>query len=139
MKYFHRIIDQDREHTERKISTAHVAVVNGERITAGLVEKKQGSGSQPHRHPKLEQFNYIIEGKFKSMVEGEHKVMEPDDMVHIPPNALHQMVAVGEGPNIYFMAKDAVSDPENWIYGIADDKELAKPWYEPGFDPDEKK
>ncbi len=139
MKYFYHIIDQEREHTGRKISTAHVAVVNGERITAGLVEKKQGSGSQPHRHPKLEQFNYIIQGKFKSMVEGEHQVMEPGDMVHIPPNALHQMVAIGEGPNIYFMAKDAVNDPDNWIYGVADDKELDKPWFEPGFEPDEKK
>ncbi|MEL0106508.1 MAG: cupin domain-containing protein [Rhodospirillales bacterium] len=139
MKYFHRIIDEDRKSIKSKTSTAHAAVIKGERITAGLVQKEQGSGSQPHRHPKLEQFNFIIKGKFKSMVEGEHHIMEEGDMVHIPPNALHQMVAVGEGENIYFMAKDTISDPERWIYGEAEDKTATKPWYEPGFDPDEKK
>jgi quercetin dioxygenase-like cupin family protein len=139
MKYFHRIIDQKRTHLGRKISTAHAAVVNGERLTAGLVQKQRGSGSQPHRHPKLEQFNYIIQGKFKAMVEGDTQIMEKGDMVHVPPNALHQMIAIGEKDNIYFMAKDSISDPDNWIYAVPDDKTLDKPHYEPGFDPDEKK
>jgi len=139
VQYFYRIIDQERTHLGRKISTAHAAVVNGERLTAGLVQKQQGSGSQPHRHPKLEQFNYIIQGKFKSMVEGEHHTMEVGDMVHIPQNALHQMVALDEGKNIYFMAKDAASDPELGIMGNAEDETVDRPWYEPGFDPDEKK
>ncbi|MEQ8193744.1 MAG: cupin domain-containing protein, partial [Rhodospirillales bacterium] len=94
MSYFYRIIDEERKDLKRKTSSAHAAVVKGERITAGLVQKKQGSGSQPHRHPKVEQFNFILKGRFKSMVEGEHKIMEVGDMVHIPPNALHQMVAL---------------------------------------------
>jgi quercetin dioxygenase-like cupin family protein len=139
MKYFHKIIDEKRESINSKTSTACAAVIKGERITAGLVQKEQGSGSMPHRHPKVEQFNYIIRGQFKSMVEGEDHIMEVGDMVHIPPNALHQMVALDEGDNIYFMAKDAASDPERWIYGEADDKTATRPWYEPGFDPDEKK
>ena len=139
MKYFHRIIDQKRERIALSITTAEANVVEGERITAGLVEKQQGSGSQPHRHPKVEQFNYVIAGRFKSMVEGEYYTMEVGDMVHIPPNALHQMVALDEGVNIYFMAKDAASDPELGIMGHAEDKDVDRPWYEPGFDPDEEK
>jgi len=139
MKYFHRIIDEERSDLKRTRTTAHAAVVKGERITAGLIEKKKGSGSRPHRHPKLEQFNYVIEGSFKSMVEGEHMVMMPGDMVHIPPNSLHHMVAVGDGPNIYFMAKDSISDPVNWIYGVYDEGMEETPWYEPGFEPDKKK
>ena len=137
MQYFHRIIDEERKDLGVSISSAHAAVVKGERITAGLVQKVQGSGAQPHRHPKVEQFNYIVKGRFKSMVEGEHQVMEVGDMVHIPPNALHQMIAIGEGENIYFMAKDAASDPERGILGEAEDKTATKPWYEPGFEPDE--
>jgi quercetin dioxygenase-like cupin family protein len=137
MQYFYRIIDEERKDLGRKTTTAHGAVVKGERMTAGLVQKEQGTGAQPHRHPKLEQFNYIVKGRFKSMVEGEHYVMEVGDMVHIPPNALHQMVAIGEGENIYFMVKDAVNDPERWIYGEVEDKTATRPWYEPGFDPDE--
>ena len=139
MQYFYRIIDQKREKLAAHISSAEIGMVEGERISAGLVEKQQGSGSQPHRHPNVEQFNYIVQGQFKSMVEGEHKVMEVGDMVHIPANALHQMVAVGEGTNIYFMAKNAASDPELGIMGHAEDKNVTRPWYELGFDPDEKK
>jgi quercetin dioxygenase-like cupin family protein len=139
MMYFHRIIDKERKHlAPNNISSAHMAIVEGERITAGLIEKEKGSGSQPHRHPNVEQFNYIIKGKFKSMVEDEHMVMEPGDMVHIPANSLHQMVAVGDGENIYFMAKDSISDPDLRIFGIPDDKNVDKPWYEEGYDPEEK-
>ena len=50
MKYFHRIIDEERADLERTRTTAHAAVIKGERITAGLIEKKKGSGSRPHRH-----------------------------------------------------------------------------------------
>ncbi|MEL0106505.1 MAG: cupin domain-containing protein [Rhodospirillales bacterium] len=139
MKYFHRIIDEKRDMVAAHISSAEIGMVEGERISAGVVEKKQGSGSQPHRHPKVEQFNYVLQGKFKAMVEGEHHEMVPGDMVHIPANALHQMVAIGEGLNIYFMAKDAGSDPELGIMGYAEDKNVDRPWYEPGFEPENKK
>lgn len=138
MKYFHRIIDKERKHlAPNNISSAQMGIVEGERITAGLIEKEKGSGSQPHRHPNVEQFNYIIQGKFKSMVEGERMEMEPGDMVHIPANALHQMVAIGDGLNIYFMAKDSISDPDLGIFGVPNE-DIDKPWYEPGFDPDDK-
>ncbi len=137
MKCFHRIIERERKHlAPNNISSAHMSIVEGERITAGLIEKEKGSGSQPHRHPNVEQFNYIIQGKFKSMVEGENMVMEPGDMVHIPANLLHQMVAIGEGLNIYFMAKDSISDPERGIFGVPEDENVDTPWYEEGYTPD---
>jgi hypothetical protein len=40
MKYFYRIIDEERKDLGRKTTTAHAAVVKGERITAGLVQKE---------------------------------------------------------------------------------------------------
>ncbi|MEQ8195736.1 MAG: cupin domain-containing protein [Rhodospirillales bacterium] len=139
MQYFYRIVDAERNWVGKKTTTAEAAVVKGVRITAGLISKERGSGSQPHRHPKVEQFNYVLKGQFKAMVEGEHKLMEPGDMVHIPPNALHHMVAVGEGENIYFMAKDAHADPELWILGKNEDQTLDKPYFEPGFEKEDAK
>jgi quercetin dioxygenase-like cupin family protein len=51
-------------------STAHGAVVEGDRMIVGLMRMPAGTGAAPHSHPN-EQWIYIIEGIFEMKVHPE--------------------------------------------------------------------
>ena len=39
-----------------------------------------------------------------------------------------------DGLNIYFVAKDSISDPELEIFGVPNDENIDTPWYEEGYE-----
>ena len=86
-----------------------------------------------------EQFNYVLEGRLRALVEDEQIEIGPGALVYIPANALHQTVAIGDTDCIYFMAKDAQSDKKLGIMGIPDREGANAPHYDPGFEPENKK
>ena len=135
MKYFYDLLNQAPDDLPARFTTAKPATVAGEKITVAVVRKALGSGSQPHRHPNVEQFNYILEGRLRALVEGEQIEVGPGALIYIPANALHQTVAIGGGDCTYFMAKDAQSDKELGIMGVAEKEGVTVPHYEPGFEP----
>jgi quercetin dioxygenase-like cupin family protein len=138
-KYFHDLLNQVPDDLPDRHTTAKPATFAGEKVTVAVVRKALGSGSQPHRHPNVEQFNYVLEGRLRALVEDEQIEIGPGALVYIPANALHQTVAIGDGDCIYFMAKDAQSDKKLGIMGIPDREGANTPHYDPGFEPDKKK
>ncbi len=138
-KYFHDLANMEFQDLHPRHTTARPAMVDGDKVTVALVHKALGSGSQPHRHPNVEQFNYVLKGKMRVLVEDEQMEVGPGTLIHIPPNALHQTIAIGEEDAVYFMAKDTASDKKLGIFGIPDDQSESgrKPHYEPGFEPKE--
>ncbi|MEQ8195735.1 MAG: cupin domain-containing protein [Rhodospirillales bacterium] len=137
MKYFFDMENMDFVDLPSRHTTARPKKVDGERVTVAIIHKALGSGSQPHRHPNVEQFNYVLKGKLRAMVEDEKMEVGPGSLIYIPANALHQTVAIGEEDCIYFMAKDAASDKKLGIFGIPEEKGATKPHYDPGFEPKE--
>jgi hypothetical protein len=65
-----------------------------------------------------EQFNYVLKG----------------EIIHVPPNALHSMVATTEEDVVYYVAKDASFG----IHGIPEDGEKTGAHYEPGYGTEKK-
>jgi len=48
-----------------------------------------------HKH-KQEQFGYVIKGGFKMIIGNEKTLLKAGDAYFIPPNILHEFVAVGQ-------------------------------------------
>ena len=55
-KYFHDLLNQVPDDLPDSHTTAKPATFAGEKVTVAVVRKALGSGSQPHRHPNVEQF-----------------------------------------------------------------------------------
>ena len=111
-------------------SSCHGGWVKGDRIQVLLYHKERGTGSRPHRHPN-EQFIYILKGAIKAKVEDEERIAREGEVIYIPSNALHSMVAAPEEDVIYFVAKDTSFG----IHGIPEDGGKTGAYYEPGYGP----
>lgn len=118
-------------HTFTKHTTSNGAVVKGDKIYVGLVNKPRGSGSQPHRHP-FEQFNYVLKGKLKAWVDGHEQVVGAGGLIHIPANTLHTIVATPEEDAVFLMVKEVTP---MGTAGVPEDPTVTGPRYEPGFHP----
>jgi quercetin dioxygenase-like cupin family protein len=132
-KYFYRLEEEESVNVGGTYSTARGPLVQGERMQVSLVHKAAGTGAKPHTHPN-EQFNYLIKGKLKAVVNGEEQLITPGTLIHIPANAVHATVATTDGDVIFLAMKDM-----SWgIAGTAVDKDDPGPYYEPGFGPEKK-
>ena len=131
MKYFYDLEAEEDIAIGPDYSSAHGGWVKGERIQVLLYHKDRGTGSRPHRHPN-EQFIYILKGKVKAQVEEEVKTLGPGELVHIPADKLHSMVATEDEELVYLVAKDTSFG----IHGVPEDGLKSGAHYEPGFEPE---
>jgi quercetin dioxygenase-like cupin family protein len=130
MKYFYRLDEEESVNVGGDYSTAKGPLVKGERIQVSLAHKAAGTGAKAHTHPN-EQFNYLLKGKLKAIVNGEERLITPGTLIHIPANAVHATIATADEDVIFLAIKDM-----SWgIAGTAVDKDDPGPYYEPGFGP----
>jgi len=132
-KYFYRLEEEESVNVGGNYSTAKGPLVQGKRIQVSLVHKAAGTGAKPHTHPN-EQFNYLLKGKLKAMVDGQERLVTAGTLIHIPANVVHATVATTDEDVIFLAMKDM-----SWgIAGTAVDKDDPGPYYGPGFEPDKK-
>jgi quercetin dioxygenase-like cupin family protein len=127
MEFVHKLQELDIQEFSKKITTSKGVKIKGERLTFGYVHKARGTGSQPHRHPEVEQYNFVLKGQLKPWVDGEERVIGPGESVHIPANTLHSIVAVGDEDCIFLMVKDTSANPKQGTSGVPDDPNASAP------------
>jgi quercetin dioxygenase-like cupin family protein len=133
MKYFYNLDEKDDIAIGPDYSSAHGGWVKGERLQVLLYHKPKGTGSRPHRHSN-EQFIYILQGSVIARIEDKEKIAGKGEVIHIPVNALHSMVATTQEDVVYYVAKDTTFG----IHGIPEDGEKTGAHYEPGYAPEKK-
>jgi len=133
MKYFFNLDQKEDIAIGPDYSSAHGGWVKGERLQVLLYHKARGTGSRPHRHPN-EQFIYMMQGSVIARIEDQGKRAGKGEVIHIPVNALHSMVAATEEDIVYYVAKDTTFG----IHGIPEDGKKTGAHYEPGYEPDKK-
>ena len=132
MKYFYRWDEEEKIEVGPSYSTGTGPVIKGEKIQIGMVHKSKGTGAKAHRHPN-EQFNIVVQGTLRAMVEGEEKLVGPGGVIHIPANAIHYTIATPEEDVIFYAVKDM-----SWgIEGIPEDRSAGR-HFDPGFEPGSK-
>ncbi|MDH5747828.1 MAG: cupin domain-containing protein [Rhodospirillales bacterium] len=118
-------------HAGGTYSTAHGAVIEGEKTMVGLMCKPKGTGARPHTHPN-EQWNYVVQGKLKVNIDGVDSVAGPGTLLYLPANVVHATVAFPEEDVYFFVVKDL----SHSVHGIPADGKDTGPYYDPGFEPD---
>ena len=68
-------------------------VINGEKITLGKMWFGKG-GVVPEHHHENEQFTTVTRGSMEFDVGGKKLVLKAGDVLHIPPNVPHSVVAL---------------------------------------------
>ena len=111
-------------------STSKGGVVEGERMLVGYIHKPKGTGSRMHTHPN-EQFNFVVKGTLKGVINGKEFIAPQGSLIFIPANAPHSIIAT-EDEDVIFLA---LKDLSHSIIGMAVDGTMSGPHYEPGFQP----
>jgi quercetin dioxygenase-like cupin family protein len=104
---FYKILEMEAKKSSS--GPAMAKSVAGELMKAGVVTYQDGEGPTPHFHPNEEQYMLMIEGKLNMILGDEEQIIEKGDMVHIPRNTRHGVVAVG-GPAVFFAVKSPCGD-----------------------------
>jgi len=113
-------------------STARGPVVEGTHTQVGLMRKAKGTGARPHSHPN-EQWNYILKGKVRAMIDGKETIAGPGTLLYLPANVVHSTVALPDEDVVFFVVKDL----SHGIHGIPADGKDTGGFYEEGFEPEE--
>lgn len=104
-KYFFRFDEEQQIDVGPGYSTGKGALVQGEKVQVALVHKSRGTGANAHTHPN-EQFNYVVKGTLKAMVDGQEDMVGPGGLIYIPANAVHYTIATPEEDVIFLACKD---------------------------------
>ena len=75
MKYFYRWDEEEAIEVGTGYSTGRGPVIKGDKIQVAWVHKAKGTGAKEHRHPN-EQFNIVIQGTLRAMVEGQEALVK---------------------------------------------------------------
>jgi quercetin dioxygenase-like cupin family protein len=112
-------------------STSHGGVIEGERMLVGWIHKERGTGSRMHTH-KNEQFNYVVRGTLVGSVNGRKVRAPAGNLIYIPANAPHTLVADPRDKDVIFIA---IKDLSQGIIGRAVDGKMTGPLYRKGYGP----
>ena len=104
-KYIFPLLELDGIKTGEKYSSAIGPLVEGERTQVGLMCKAAGTGALPHSHPN-EQWNYVVQGKLRVIVDDQESIAGPGTLLYFPPNVIHATVALPEEDVLFFVVKD---------------------------------
>ena len=90
-------------------------VINGERITLAQVHYTKGAEVPLHHHEN-EQFSFVISGALQFELEGKRVALRPGEVIHVPPNIPHRVVALEEslGVDIFSPIR------QDWLVGQDD-------------------
>ena len=68
-------------------------VVNGEKLTIAQIYLAK-DGVVPVHHHENEQMSYVVEGALKFSLDGKEVIVQKDEILLIPPNLPHGVVAL---------------------------------------------
>ena len=80
--------------TIRSLLDLSVAPVQNQSLAEAELEA--GQSTTRHRHPRAEEFYYIVAGQGRMEMEGEWAVVGVGDAIQIPPGAAHKLLNTGE-------------------------------------------
>ena len=90
-------------------------VVNGEKMTVAQISILKGGSVPLHQHEN-EQMSYVMDGALKFEVGGQEVIVRKGEILHIPSNVPHAVVALEDTLNFEIF----VPVRQDWITGQDD-------------------
>jgi len=134
MQYFYKSNDMSKWAFDPKMTSSAGFKITGEHMVIGIADKRQGTGSQPHKH-NVEQFNYVLKGQLRATVNGEEQLVGPGGIIHIPAETIHSIVAEPGEDVVFLVVKDRFKEYAT----TAMNPDAKGPRFEPGFGPGDEK
>lgn len=102
----------DSVRKEQMNSSIWRKVVNGEKMTMAQISIAKGGVVPVHQHEN-EQMTYVIEGAVKFDIAGQEVIVRKGEILHIPSNVPHAVVALEDTVNLEIFAPVR----QDWITG----------------------
>jgi quercetin dioxygenase-like cupin family protein len=90
-------------------------VINGEKATLAQVFLAKGAVIPKHQH-ESEEMGYQLEGTAKVELEGKEVIVHKDEVMHVPSNVPHSVVAVEDCVMLYVFSPIR----QDWLDGKDD-------------------
>jgi len=110
-----------KEEGQAAHTPATASWVDGERASIGYLRMAPGTFSKPHWHDE-EQFIYVTKGRARVAVEGEAGEVGPGALVHFPPRAVHEVMALEEPVEFLLSLHPARSGGQVSAFGAEGEK-----------------
>ena len=105
MQHYYRLSEMENRLAGEAYALTNGGWVEGERIIFGKLRIPAGTSSKPHSHPN-EQISLVLGGKVRVNVEGDERLLVPDDINYRPANAVHSAHVEKEEDFVFITAKD---------------------------------
>ena len=80
-------------------------MVEGELTQVGVMTIPAGQSSDPHTHPN-EQWIYLLQGRWRGVVDGLEREVVPGGLMYIPANIVHSVDVLPGDDARFFTCKD---------------------------------
>jgi len=95
--------------------TLHVTRREPDLLECEAVYATAGKLPPPHRHPAQKEHFEVLEGRLRTIVEGEERVLAVGETIDIPAGAAHQMGAAdGAGARVRWQTMPPLRTEEWW-------------------------
>ena len=69
---------------------------NSQGLTVGRVVIRKGCANRRHRHDNCEEALYLLQGLLEHSIGEDKVILQPGDVIVIPPGVSHHAVNIGE-------------------------------------------
>ena len=90
-------------------------VIHGSKMTLAQIHFVKDAAVSSHHHEN-EQFSHVVSGAVRFELEGKEVVLKPGEIIHIPSNVPHRVVALEESIAIEIFSPIR----QDWIDGTDD-------------------
>ena len=105
IQHFYDLKEMENKLAGEGYSTAKGSWITGERMIFGEFTMPADTKAAPHSHPN-EQMIIALSGKVKFDIDGDRRTVKKGDIIHIPANAVHSAIVLGNDDYHFITAKD---------------------------------
>ncbi len=80
---------------------ARAGLTASEKLQLVRVTMPGGKAHRFHRHPRMEEILYVIEGRAEQWVGREQRILGPGEIAHVPTNEVHGTYNIFEGRLVF--------------------------------------
>lgn len=86
-------------------------ITGSKNLVCVRVEVEPGNGHAFHRHPKMEEFIYVISGQAEQWIEDECRVLGPGELAFIPKDVVHATYNTGTDKLVFLAVLSPAAEP----------------------------
>jgi quercetin dioxygenase-like cupin family protein len=88
-------------------------ITDSEKLMVTKVDMKPQKGHSFHRHPRMDEVIYVIDGKAEQWIGQERQILHPGEAAFIPENTIHAIFNCGNE----ILSFLAIISPAGDLYG----------------------